>query len=152
MSETLDMMFLSIQNGQVPKLWGEAYPSLKPLASWYVDLNARVTFFHNWLTLGSPKSYWISGFMFPQGFTSGVFQTYSRQHKIAIDELEFEFEVLKAETPNDLDDNPVADGVLIHGFFVDGARWNREEGCLDDQLPVSTIKFKFIKNAVKSNS
>jgi len=45
MSDVLDKMFIAIQNGQVPKNWEGVYPSLKPLASWYIDLNARVKFF-----------------------------------------------------------------------------------------------------------
>lgn len=103
MSDMLDKMFTRLQNGQVPGNWEKvAYPSLKPLASWYTDLNLRVNFLMDWLINGNPKSYWISGFFFPQGFNTGVLQTHARQTKIAIDELAFEFEVLTAETPADL--------------------------------------------------
>jgi dynein heavy chain len=42
-----------------------AYPSLKPLASWFIDLQKRVTFMDDWLQNGTPKSYWISGLFFP---------------------------------------------------------------------------------------
>lgn len=36
MSETLDAMYLSLQNGQVPENWAKVgYPSLKPLSSWF---------------------------------------------------------------------------------------------------------------------
>jgi len=50
MSETLDKMYLSLQNGQVPANWAKvAYPSLKPLASWFLDLKDRVTFMDEWL-------------------------------------------------------------------------------------------------------
>lgn len=39
MSEDLDQMYLALQNNQVPGNWSKAaYPSLKPLASWYTDL------------------------------------------------------------------------------------------------------------------
>lgn len=86
MSETLDSMFLRLQNGQVPLNWAKvAYPSLKPLASWFSDLIKRVEFMSKWLTEGNPSSYWISGMYFPQGFLTGVLQTHARQHKIAID-------------------------------------------------------------------
>lgn len=72
MSETLDKMYLSLQNNQVPANWGKvAYPSLKPLASWYLDLQERVVFMDDWLQNGTPKSYWISGLFFPQGFMTG---------------------------------------------------------------------------------
>jgi len=35
-SETLDSMYLKIQNNQVPDNWSAVgYPSLKPLSSWF---------------------------------------------------------------------------------------------------------------------
>lgn len=72
MSETLDKMYLSLQNGTVPANWAKvAYPSLKPLASWYIDLKLRVVFMDDWLQNGTPKSNWISGLFFPQGFMTG---------------------------------------------------------------------------------
>lgn len=72
MSEELDQMYLSLQNGKVPENWAKVgYPSLKPLASWYVDLKLRVEMFRVWLTEGNPHAYWLSGFFFPQGFMTG---------------------------------------------------------------------------------
>ena len=79
MSSTLDSMFTSLQNGQVPANWAKvAYPSLKPLASWFTDMVKRVEFMTNWLVNGNPSSYWISGLYFPQGFLTGVLQTHAR--------------------------------------------------------------------------
>lgn len=66
MSETLDSMYLSLQNNTVPLNWeAVGYPSLKPLASWYIDLVARVAFIQDWLVNGKPLSFWISGLFFP---------------------------------------------------------------------------------------
>lgn len=43
MSDILDKMYLALQNGQVPANWSKvAYPSLKPLASWFIDMRQRV--------------------------------------------------------------------------------------------------------------
>lgn len=137
MSETLDSMYLSLTNGVVPKNWEKvAYPSLKPLKAWFEDLLERVAFLNKWLTEGSPNAYWISGFFFPQGFLTGVLQTHARQYRIAIDELAFSFQVLEAEEPSQVEEKP-KDGVLIFGLFMDGARYNREQKCIDDQMPVS---------------
>lgn len=47
-----------------------SYPSLKPLASWIIDLRERVQFMGKWLKEGTPFCYWISGFFFPQGIYS----------------------------------------------------------------------------------
>jgi dynein heavy chain, axonemal len=72
-------VYLSLQNGQVPDHWAKnGYPSLKPLASWFNDLIARVEFMQTWLVNGNPKSYWISGMFFPQGFMTGALQTHAR--------------------------------------------------------------------------
>lgn len=90
MSEVLDGMYLSLQNNQVPANWAKvAYPSLKPLASWYSDLKERIAFMDDWLMNGTPRSFWISGLFFPQGFLTGTLQTHSRQYRIPIDKLSF---------------------------------------------------------------
>ena len=135
MSSELDAMYLSLTNGVVPGNWTKvAYPSLKPLTSWFEDLIARMVFMNNWLTCGNPNAYWISGLFSPQGFLTGVLQTHARQYKIAIDELAFAFEIIEAESPEQVEAKP-EDGVLIYGLYMDGARYNREHKCIDDQIP-----------------
>jgi len=50
MSEELDLMYGCFLKNQVPKNWVDfAYPSLKPLGSWFDDLILRVEFMKNWL-------------------------------------------------------------------------------------------------------
>ena len=137
MSSELDAMYLSLTNGVVPANWeAVAYPSLKPLTPWFADLVLRVDFLSTWLTQGSPVAYWISGLFFPQGFMTGCLQTHARQYKIAIDELAFSFQVLEAEEPGQVEERPV-DGVYIYGLYMDGARYNRDQKCVDEQHPVS---------------
>ena len=141
MSETLDAMYVSLTNGTVPTNWEKvAYPSLKPLTAWFEDLIERVDFLHKWLTEGQPMAYWISGFFFPQGFLTGCLQTHARLYKIAIDELAFSFEVMEYETSAEVEER-AKDGVYIYGVYMDGARWNREQKCVDDQFPVSKLAF-----------
>ena len=136
MSEVLDLMYVSLQNNQVPKNWAAvAYPSLKPLASWFSDYKERVAFIESWLVNEQPISFWISGFFFPQGFLTGCLQTHSRNYKIPVDKLSFAYAVMEAESPDDVTEQP-EDGVYVHGFYMDGARYNREEGIIDDQFPV----------------
>jgi len=96
MSETLDSMYLAILNNAVPKNWAAvSYPSLKPLSLWFPDLLIRVETIRGWLENGNPTSYWLPGMFFPQGFMTGVLQTHARQHKIAIDKLEFSFTIME---------------------------------------------------------
>ncbi len=114
MSQELDDMYISVLNGQVPENWGRvAYPSLKPLFSWYVDFIKRIEFMRIWLTQGQPSSFWISGFFFPQGFMTGILQTYARSYKVPIDKLGFSFTMLKG-TKDEIKEPP-KDGVYIYG-------------------------------------
>lgn len=66
MSEELDSMSNSIFDNLVPKNWATVgFLSLKPLASWILDLNERIFFLTNWIEHGTPVVLWISGFFFP---------------------------------------------------------------------------------------
>jgi len=135
MSEVLDKMYLSLQNGRVPDNWtAVGYNSLKPLAPWYTDLLDRVAMFRLWLEDGQPNAYWLSGFFFPQGFMTGCLQTHARLYKIAIDRLTFGFKIMTEEKLEDFEE-PADQGMYIYGLFLDGARWNRDEMCIDDQEP-----------------
>lgn len=81
MSQELDLMFAALLNNRVPSNWESmAYPSLKKLGSWILDLKDRVNFMKEWATKGHPKSFWLSGFFFPHGFITGVLQTYARKY------------------------------------------------------------------------
>jgi dynein heavy chain len=90
-------MFYSLLNNLVPKNWQKvAYPSLKPLASWIVDLKERMFFMSEWLKNGNPNTFWMSGLFFPQGFLTGVLQSHARRpgEEIPIDELSFSFKFM----------------------------------------------------------
>ena len=134
MSEELDEMYSSILKLQVPSNWKKvSYPSLKPLASWYEDLLERVKFVHQWLKQGNPSCYWISGFFFPQSFITGTLQTYARRYKVSIDKVKLSFNVLDKEEVEV--ETPAFDGVYVYGLYLDGARWDRDERLLSDQMP-----------------
>lgn len=134
MSSSLDSMYQSLLNNQVPQLWENvAYASLKPLASWLRDFKQRILFMQNWISNGNPQAYWMSGLYYPHGFLTGILQTHARKYKTPIDLLGFSFKILDIDRdgaytkPND--------GVYIYGFYLEGATWDRKKRTLVDQLP-----------------
>ncbi|KAF3851997.1 hypothetical protein F7725_005352 [Dissostichus mawsoni] len=154
MSEEMDCIYTSFLNNQVPTHWANsAYPSLKPLASWVRDLTLRTAFIQMWINQGQPKSFWISGFFFPQGFLTGVLQNHARHYNLPIDELNFRFNMvpvfrdqvavsealrdLPGDTKLDMDDElpEPQDGVLVHGMFMDSSRWDNDNMVIEDALP-----------------
>ncbi|XP_004691642.1 PREDICTED: dynein heavy chain 6, axonemal [Condylura cristata] len=154
MSEEMEKVYHSFLNNQVPSLWSNAaYPSLKPLASWVKDLILRTAFVDLWLKRGQPKSFWISGFFFPQGFLTGTLQNHARKYNLPIDELSFKYNMVATyrdqaavieaaktiqfgqELPMDKELPSPDDGVLVHGIFMDASRWDDKEMVIEDALP-----------------
>ncbi|XP_039708452.1 dynein axonemal heavy chain 6 [Pteropus medius] len=154
MSEEMEKVYNSFLNNQVPSLWSNtAYPSLKPLGSWVKDLILRTSFVDLWLKRGQPKSFWISGFFFPQGFLTGTLQNHARKYNLPIDELSFKYNMIPIyrdqaavieaaktvqfgqELPMDIELPSPEDGVLVHGMFMDASRWDNDEMVIEDALP-----------------
>ncbi|KAF4654403.1 hypothetical protein FOL47_009992, partial [Perkinsus chesapeaki] len=153
MTADLDAMFSALQNNYIPSLWeAVAYPSLKPLASWFEDMISRVEFFRDWVINDQPVAYWISAFYFPQGFLTAVLQAYSRFYMVPVDVLGFEFIVQDFDDPLNEVDEPPTEGCLVYGLYMDGCRWDYEDMVLEDQDPgvmyvnAPTIHFVPCKN------
>lgn len=123
MSEPLEVMCNSLFVNAVPSAWAAAaYPSLKPLSSWFQDLLDRVTFIEKWILNGQPSVFWISGFFFPQAFLTAILQNYARKNKIPIDLISFDFQFL-TQRPEDIKEGPT-DGCYVSGLFIEGACWD----------------------------
>ncbi|TPX36228.1 hypothetical protein SmJEL517_g01545 [Synchytrium microbalum] len=132
MSAELDAVFKSLLQNEVPKAWERvAYPSLKPLSSWVKDLAMRVIALRDWLNTGQPKSFWLSGVFFPQGFLTGVLQAHSRKYNLPIDSLSFTYEVMSSDGTEDTSE---MDGVLVHGLYIEGGRWDANKKCIQDSF------------------
>lgn len=117
MSMDLERMFNNFLNNKIPPQWEKvAYPSLKPLNSWVVDLIERVEFISSWLYQGTPKTYWLPAFFFPQGFMTAALQSYARKTQTPIDTLAFRT-YIKEFFEKDVTEPP-EDGVNIHGLFL----------------------------------
>mmetsp|Transcript_1422 Transcript_1422/g.4304 ORF Transcript_1422/g.4304 Transcript_1422/m.4304 type:complete len:1452 (+) Transcript_1422:2-4357(+) len=135
MTGELDDMYNAMLNNQVPNIWtkgGIGYPSLKPLSSWFEDMILRFDFFRDWIDNGEPDAFWISSFYFPQGFLTSVLQGYSRKEMIPVDQLSYEFNIQPTDDPEELDGAP-AEGIFVHGLFMDGMAWDYEEMVIADQ-------------------
>jgi len=132
MNATLEDVFVNLGVGLIPASWKKAsYPSLKPLGSYYNDLLRRLTFFQLWFDEGKPGAYWLPGFYFTQAFLTGAMQNFARKHQIPIDNLAFDFEVLKR--PGDKTGKGPDDGVHCYGLYLDGAMWDKKRHVLVEQ-------------------
>uniref|UniRef100_A0A3B4FEJ7 Dynein heavy chain 6, axonemal-like n=1 Tax=Pundamilia nyererei TaxID=303518 RepID=A0A3B4FEJ7_9CICH len=99
MDEAIDTLFIKDTNGHLNSLTtvlaqeADRFNNLlKVLRMSLITLQKAIT----WITRGQPKSLWISGFFFPQGFLTGVLQNHARRYSLPIDELNFRFSVVPA--------------------------------------------------------
>jgi len=140
LSLELEEVCTSLHSNSVPDAWHKrAYPSLKPLASWVQDFLQRLQFMRDWIDDGAPAVFWISGFYFTQSFLTGAKQNFARKYVIAIDTIDFGFEVVNlelgaADGEHDLS-KPPEDGVYVHGLFVEGASWDEKKAALEESAP-----------------
>jgi dynein heavy chain len=131
----------------VPKVWEKkAYPSLKPLSSWFEDLLQRVDFFRH-AVVEKPKVFWISAFFFPQGFLTSVLQIYARKSKLPVDTLNFHF-IFRQHSEKEMNENAPSDGCLVSGLYSEACSVDFKSsvikeshtGVIDSDVPV--IHFK----------
>ncbi|EAY02556.1 Dynein heavy chain family protein [Trichomonas vaginalis G3] len=131
MTVDIQKTYRSLLEGKVPHEWSsKAYPSTKPIHSWFKDLLEKVGFIQHWVSKGQPTVFWFPGFFFPQSFLTAVLQSHSRKHKLPIDALSFKAEVIERDPDTIV--QPPEDGVYIQGLFFDGCRWDSDEASLAD--------------------
>jgi dynein heavy chain len=136
MSAELEGMGNSMVVGKVPSMWSAvAYPSLKPLGSWVSDLLQRIDFLQTWMDNGSPLVYWISGFFFTQAFITGTLQNFARKYQRPIDTVDYDFSVLTPDEMKSADEAKPEDGAVVHGLFLEGARWDVTDHVLAESNP-----------------
>merc|ERR1719299_247965 len=126
----------SVFDARVPSRW--THDASGAVISWLTGLLDRQVLLNTWLEngRGHMKAYWLTGFTNAQGFLTGVRQEVTRQHKKdqwALDDVVTHTEVQSVDLER-VRDVP-EEGQNIHGLFIEGGKWNRQEGKLDESEP-----------------
>jgi len=135
MTDPMEALMNALASDGVHPSWAKlAWPSLRPLGSWLINLLQRVTQISDWTAdLGLPKVVWLSGLFNPQSFLTAVMQTTARRNDWPLDKTVVMTEVTKKQ-PDQIE-APSRDGAFINGLTLEGARWDDKTGCLDDSRP-----------------
>lgn len=128
------------------------------LAGWIKGLGDRFFQLNNWVNKERPPSFWMTGFFNAQGFLTAMKQEVCKGHNLketgqnakiwALDEVGYTQAVLRDVIASDDGKiegktiNAPQEGVYVHGLFLEGAGWDRQEGKLRDSEP-KTIYINF---------
>lgn len=139
MAEDLRDALDNIYDARVPSKWKKISWASSTLGFWFTELIERNTQFSTWIFTGRPMCFWMTGFFNPQGFLTAMRQEVTRMHKgWALDSV-----ILHNEVTGKMKEDisaPPAEGVLVHGLFLDGAGWDRRSS----KLVESQVKVLFV--------
>jgi len=140
-TEAMEDLATDLQINKVNAKWAEkAFPSLKSLASWFADLLARVEQLVQWTAiLALLRSLWLSGLFNAMSFMTAVMQVTARSNQLPLDYMTNRSRFTNTRDIGDITQQP-AQGVYIHGLFMEGAGW--EEGKGEDEGYITDSKMK----------
>jgi dynein heavy chain len=134
-SEEQEKVYNSLNESKVPLAWLTAYPSVKPLSGWLVDLIARIDQFNQWGLYGAPKVFWLAGFTYPSSFLTALLQFSARKNMVSVDMLNFDY------APQGMDENSIQqapkEGAMIKSMILEGGRWDMNNGCIAEPEPMA---------------
>jgi dynein heavy chain, axonemal len=89
MSAPMEKLMHALAADAVPQSWRNlAYPSLRPLASWFANVQARAAQLNEWTAdLSVPKVVWLSGLFNPQSFLTAVMQARTLLYSVGVHAL-----------------------------------------------------------------
>ncbi|CAJ0941089.1 unnamed protein product [Ranitomeya imitator] len=134
MSESLRAVLDDMYNARVPGVWRKVSWASATLGFWFTELLKRNHQFTLWIYDERPNVFWMAGFFNPQGFLTAIKQEFARQHKgWTLDCVTMQNVVLKHMKEEIR--APPAEGVYVHGLFLEGAGWDRKTATLTECVP-----------------
>jgi dynein heavy chain len=139
LQECMDALF----SASVPTTWaltpgGDEFSWLSTtLGLWFTSFLARDLQDRTWLNSAAPPCAWLTGFFNPQGFLTAMKQDVCKKHREqnwALDEVVYHTEVSQFERADQVRSAP-AEGVYIHGLFLEGAGYSKATGALEESEP-----------------
>merc|ERR1712032_256038 len=136
-TQQMESLGADLQSNKVNELWkSKAYPSLKALSAWFLDLLERVSHCAEWTSnVSLLKSIWLSGLFNGKALLTSNLQVAARSNNLKLDDLQNRYRFYNTRDLADISDVPEY-GMNIHGLFMEGACWvdgqGEEEGHITD--------------------
>jgi dynein heavy chain len=102
-----------------------------------LDFLSRYNQLDSWLAdFQVPLSTWLGGLFNPQSFLISIIQSTARKNHYPIDKMQLCIEVTKKMSENWREImQPPREGVFIHNIYLEGAKWDINNGYLIEAKP-----------------
>ncbi|CAF0910630.1 unnamed protein product [Adineta ricciae] len=136
----LDEINKHLYHGQIPLSWRSYTPQTKKsLANWMELFRQRNLQYEKWIYDGELKIVNLSRLHVPESYLAAIVQIAARKNQWPLDRARFDINVTNWQTIDDIDES--TQGMcLLEGLYLEGARWDRENYCLIDQLNKQLIQ------------
>ncbi|KPJ04007.1 Dynein heavy chain 10, axonemal [Papilio xuthus] len=135
MDAVLDNVASSLFNGQLPHVWRALAPATcKGLGGWMDHFMERTKQYTDWATMEEPIVMWLSGLHVPESYLIAHVQTTCRARVWPLDRSTQYTRVTKYTAVPDIEQRPDS-GCYVRGLYLEGARWDLEDGCLRRSHP-----------------
>ncbi|PFH33986.1 dynein heavy chain family protein [Besnoitia besnoiti] len=135
LSAELEELANALVTGFLPSRWARLAPaSLKPLGSWIAHFLRRYEQYKSWIEKGEPWSFWLSGLQVPDALLTALIQATCRKRGWSLDKSTLLTHVTKFTSPDQIP-RKLDHGTYLSGLYLEGARWEIEEGRLARQAP-----------------
>jgi len=139
MSAELDVLGNSCFNGKMPPQWAKLAPATeKNLVNWISHFERRYKQYKDWVEVEEPTVIWLSGLHIPESYTTALIQTSCRTKGWALDKSTMYTTVTKITNAKEITKR-LEHGTYIQGLYLEGARWNMDDDCLDYQKPKELV-------------
>lgn len=136
MSEKMEQLSVALLMNRVPSNWAaKAYPSLKNLSEWLDNLTERADQLQRWTDdpTSIPIVTDLSLCFNPQSFLTSIMQVTAQTQSKELDKLTIMTDITRKQ-PEEIE-VPVKDGAYVTGMWLEAARWDTKQSCLDECLP-----------------
>eukprot|EP00466_Bigelowiella_natans_P016290 jgi/Bigna1/92928/estExt_fgenesh1_pm.C_1000004 len=136
MSLRMENLAASLELNRVPDNWAaKAYPSLRNLADWLENLLERAEQLSRWTEepTSIPVVVDLSLCFNPQSFLTSIMQVTAQTQQKELDKLTIMTDVTRKQ-PEEIE-TAVRDGAYVTGLWLEAARWDSKQSCLEECLP-----------------
>ncbi|XP_075981627.1 dynein heavy chain at 89D [Anticarsia gemmatalis] len=135
MDAVLDNVSYSLFNGQLPQVWRALAPATcKGLGGWMDHFITRTKQYTDWATIEEPVVIWLSGLHIPESYLIAHVQIACRLYTWPLDRSTQFTRVTKWLSADEIEERPVT-GCYVRGLYLEGCRWDVEDGCLRRSHP-----------------